>query len=171
MNLKIGSKLLIGFLSIGLLLGIVSVVSFKQLRKVEGPLTRDIPSGLSEIEKTSRLDSLAQRIRYFDQVLTESARNYALAGDRKWKYRYKNIEPQLDEIIKEAIQNGDEDDKKTFSGIQKVKVASAKLEYDSIAAMDNSDRKQAIDILESEEYWQLKEEYKKALAQVQIGLN
>ncbi len=154
---------MIGFLTIASLVGFVSLVSFLQLSKIKEPLTKDIPKGLEELETTSRLDSLAQRIRYFDQVLTDAARNYATTADRKWKSRYKNIEPQLDEIIKEAIKKGDDEDKKSFSSIQKAKLAFADLEYKSIAAADNSERSLALNMLESEDYWQLKDEYKKAL--------
>lgn len=163
MNLKIGSKLMVSFLLIASLVGFVSIVSYHQLSKVKEPLTKDIPEGLAELETTSRLDSLAQRIRYFDQVLTDAARNYALTGDRKWKHRYKNIEPQLDEIIKEAIQKGDDDDKKSFSTAQKAKLAFSSLEYQSIAAVDNGEKALALSSLESEEYWQLKDDYKRAL--------
>ncbi len=160
---KIGLRLTVAFLAIALLIGFVSVLSFRQLNKVENPLTRDIPWALKEIETTSRLDSLAQRIRYFDQALTEAAKNYALASDRKWKYRYKNIEPQLEQIINEAIAKGDEDDKRSFSSVQKAKQAFVDLESRAIEAVETGDNRLAIQMLESIEYWQFKDEYKKAL--------
>ena len=163
MNLRIGTKLIVGFLSIALLLAVVSVISFLQISKMEIPLTRDIPKGLEEIEKTARLDSLAQRIRYFDQVLTESARNYTTTGERKWKYRYKNTEPQLDAAITEAIQKGDEEDKRTFSGVQKSKLAFANIEHQAIEAVDGGERASALALLEDFNYWKIKDDYKKGL--------
>ena len=154
---------MVGFVGISLLAGMVSVVSFKELNKVKEPLTQDIPRSLIEIEKTSRLDSLAQRIRYLDQVLTDAARNYTVSGDRKWKYRYKNIEPQLDSIIDEAIKKGDEEDAKIFSQVQKAKLAFADLEHNAIESVDSGNAQQAVAILEREEYWKSKDEYKQGL--------
>ncbi|PIQ85342.1 MAG: hypothetical protein COV74_09065 [Candidatus Omnitrophica bacterium CG11_big_fil_rev_8_21_14_0_20_45_26] len=162
-HLKIGARLVIGFLIISLLLGVVSFVSFRQLGQVKDPLTQDIPRGLKDIETTSRLDSIAQRIRYFDQVLTDAASSYASTGDRRWKTRYQTIEPQLDAIIKEAIAKGDADDQKTFQEVQKAKLSFAEYEKQAIQAADRDETNYALSILEDAAYWQSKEEYKRAL--------
>jgi PAS domain S-box-containing protein len=160
---SIGIRLILGFLVLALLVGVVSAVAYRELHKLRAPLTRDIPQGLKEIETTSHLDGLAQKIRYYDQVLTESARNYAYTNDRKWKYRYRNIEPQLEGCIKEATETGDAEDQKTFSDVYKAKLGYVDLENKAIAAVDRGDAYKARDILESGDYWQLKEEYKRGL--------
>ncbi len=164
-NMTLGSKLILGFLTIAALVAVVSLFAFFELSKVQGPLTREIPKGLAEIEKTSHLDGLAQKIRYLDQVLTESARNYAASGDKKWKYRYKSTEPMLDSIIREAILQGDEEDKRIFQNIQKAKLAFVEQDYQALNAMDMNDKPRALSVLESADYWQLKEEYKTGLEQ------
>lgn len=162
-NLKIGSRLIIAFLIMSVLVGGVSIFSIIELRKVLKPLTDDIPAGLKEIETTSHLDALAQRIRYYDQLLTESARYYAKTGNKKWKYRYKNIEPILGDVIREAIQKGDPEDKRIFSEIDRAKRAYVDLEYQALDAVDEGERQRAVAILESPVYWQQKEEYKAGL--------
>lgn len=164
-NLKIATRLMVGFLIIASLVGIVSLFSFKEMKKLYDPLTEDIPKGLKEIERTSRLDSLAQQIRYYDQVLTEAARNYAMTGDLKWKYRYKDMEPQLGNVIKESIEKGDAEDKKSFLDVQKAKQAFVDLEYKALTATDGGLRADAIRSLESAEYWRMKQEYKSGLEQ------
>ncbi|MCM8775121.1 MAG: ATP-binding protein [Candidatus Omnitrophica bacterium] len=159
-NLKIGSRLMIGFMIMAILVGVVSFFSIIELSKIQKPLTKDIPQGLRDIEKTSRLDSLAQRVQYYGQLLTESVKNYALTSDKKWKYRYLNIEPTLESVIQEAINRGDEEDKRIFSEIQKAKRAFVELEKSSIDAVDQLDLTKARLILEGVTYWQLKESYK-----------
>ena len=42
-----------------------------------------------------------QLMRYYEEVLTQSARNYAFTQDKKWEQRYITIEPESDKIIKE----------------------------------------------------------------------
>lgn len=164
-NLNIATRLMGGFLLIASLVAIVSFFSFKEMKKLYDPLTEDIPKSLKEIERTSRLDSLAQQIRYYDQVLTEAARNYAMTGDLKWKYRYKDMEPQLGNVIKESIEKGDAEDKKSFSDVQKAKQAFVDLEYKAIASVDGGSREEAMRVLESAEYWRMKQEYKSGLEQ------
>ncbi|MEM7726550.1 MAG: ATP-binding protein [Cyanobacteria bacterium P01_A01_bin.45] len=50
-----------------------------------------------------RLQMLSDRITYFDEVLTMSARMNAVTGNRAWERRYKQFEPLLDAVIKESI--------------------------------------------------------------------
>lgn len=162
-NIKISIRLMAGFLSVACLVALVSIVAYVELNKVLTPLTRDIPKGLREIEVTSHLDGLAQKIRYLDQVLTDSARNYAFTEDRKWKYRYQIMEPQLENNIKEAIKRGGAWDKEIFSDLHKAKMGFVEMENRAIQAVDASTAREAVRILESPDYWKFKEEYKKGL--------
>ena len=81
--MRISHKLILGFAAIVLLLGVVGYVSLIQLNKIAHPLRKDIPESVKAIAHTSRLDGLAQFIRYYDEVLTQSARNYAFTKDKK----------------------------------------------------------------------------------------
>lgn len=57
--------------------------------------------------KASRIDLRVQELRgriiYLDEVLTMSARMYALTGDAHWEARYHDFEPQLDDAIREVM--------------------------------------------------------------------
>jgi PAS domain S-box-containing protein len=134
-----------------------------QIENIKGPLTNGIPQSINEIKKTSKLDSLSQFIRYYDEVLTQSARNYAFTGDKKWEDRYKTVEPQLDTIIKEAISEGDAKDKECFASVDSANQALVKLEYKALSLTDSGNNKDAISILESKEYWDLKNVYQKGI--------
>ena len=56
------------------------------------------------VEQGFRLKELAGSIIHLDEVLTMSARMTAVTGDLSWEKRYRHFEPQLDAVIKEAIQ-------------------------------------------------------------------
>ncbi|MDD5217967.1 MAG: ATP-binding protein [Candidatus Omnitrophica bacterium] len=162
-KLKIGTRLIIGYVAIASLTGIVSIISYQQFNLLHLPLKQEIPAGLKEIERTSYLDSLAQKIQYDDQILTEAVRSYARTGTRKWKYRYFDIEPKLAKTIQEAISKGDDEDKKIFSELFTAKKMFGDIEKQSIKAMDEGTQTKALELIEGIVYWQLKEEYKDKL--------
>ena len=161
--MRINHKLISGFIISSLLVGVIGLVSLRQLGKISEPFNVDIPSSLETISSTSILDGLAQFIRYYDEVLTQSARNYAFTKKKKWKLRYKETEPRLDEIINEAIARGDNTDKMFFSSVDKANLALVDMEYKSIKLVDLGQNEEAIKILESDAYWNQKESYKKGL--------
>lgn len=160
--MKIGQKLILGFVGIALLVGVVGYISLNQLSKIAQPLNVDIPKSIKEIIETSHLDGLAQFIRYYDEVLTQSARNYAFTQDKKWEQRYRGVEPKLYKIIKEAIEKGDEKDKEFFSSVDKANLALVDMEYKSIELINNGQVEQAVKILESGEYWDQKVIYEQS---------
>lgn len=162
-NLKIRYKLLSLFFLITLSTVGVIIFFLSQMAVLRIPLEEHMPEQIESIKTTSRLDSLAQLIKYYDEVLTQSARSYAFTGDNKWKNRYKDAEPKLDIVIKDAIKEGGRETKVFFDKIDSANLALVKLEYQSIEAVDNKDQEGAIRVLESAEYWRLKEEYKQGL--------
>jgi len=137
--MRISQKLLLGFLVIVSLVGAVGFICLHQLHAIAEPLNKDIPETVSAIHESSHLDNLAQFIRYYDEVLTQSARNYAFTQDQKWERRYKDAEPRLDIIIKEAIDKGSEHDKEYFLSVDKANLILVELEYKSIELVNESD--------------------------------
>lgn len=161
--MKIAIKLVLVFVIVNVSVGILGYVVFSQSTKISESLTNAIPTGINEITRTSELDSLAQFIRYYDEVLTQSARNYAFTEDRKWEERYMTVEPELDKIIKEAISKGDEKDRQFFSDVDSANMALVKMEYKSIELVNNGQMEEAIKVLESSEYWDQKKIYENGL--------
>jgi signal transduction histidine kinase len=133
------------------------------LQRIARPLIKEIPASIKQVSNTSQLDELAQYIRYYDEVLTQSARNYAFTQDEKWKQRYEEVEPNLDRIIKRAISRGDKEDKAFFSSVDQANLALVELEYRSIELVKNGQIQEAVEILESDEYWRYKDNYKEGL--------
>ena len=149
--MKIKSKLYLGFLILGISIGIISTVNFIQFELIL-KASEEIPSAIFELDKASKLDGLSEFIRYSDEVLTQSARNYAFTGDKKWETRYLEVEPRLDAAIKEAISFGNTIEKEFFEEVDDANQNLVKMEYMSIDFVNMGNKSDAIKILESLEY-------------------
>lgn len=160
---SLGRRLVTAFLVLSSIVAAVGFFSFSQLNKLTAPLTVDIPRGLEEVERTSHLDSLAQKIRLYDQILTESVRDYVKTGDRQHRYRYQEFEPRLSSAIREAIEKGDEADKRIFGGVQNAKRSYGAVDAECLRLMDEGQGAAAMALLESLDYWQAKRAYKQSL--------
>lgn len=161
--MRIRTKLIFGFGGVIFLMVVLAVVSLVQLYRIYQPLQDKIPHTIDSTIRLSRLDSLAQFIRYYDEVLTQSARNFAFVQEPKWQERYKVTEPKLDAVIKEAIDYGDEQDKAFFLSVDQANLALVDMEYKAIELVNDGRATEAVAILDSDEYWKLKARYKQAL--------
>ena len=65
----------------------MGILFLMQLDRIAKPLDKDLPDSIGTITRASYLDSLAQFIRYYDEVLTQSARNYAFTREKKCRTR------------------------------------------------------------------------------------
>ena len=162
-KISVQLMIIVGFLVIFFSIGLFGYVILANISKIIIPLEKDIPQNILEIHQISRLNGLAQFIKYYDEVLTQSARNYAFTRDKKWKERYASVEPELDRVIKEAIGEGDEKDRQFFLSINSANEALVKMEYDSISLIDGGSHQEAVKILESEEYSNQKKIYSKGM--------
>lgn len=150
-----------------LLLGIVFIfnLSIGFVVMLENGKTNDLlrsepQKAITNIENSSYLNNLSQQIRYYDEVLTQSARNYAFTGDTEWKNRYNENAPKLDTAITDAISKGDENDKKIFENINDANVALVAMETESMQMVDAGNRVGAQTILDSPNYLEQKSIYK-----------
>lgn len=158
-NLKIRTKIVLGLIIASLPIVFIAIFFIYQLNRISQPIIYDMPKNINQMIQQSHLDSLSQSIKYYDEVLTQSARNYAFTADIKWKERYDQYAPALDGDIKEAISLGDSQDKIIFSGIETANIALIKMETDSMSAASNGNQAEAVRILESAEYGEQKKVY------------
>ena len=92
--MTIKRKLLIIFIIIFLLVLLLGGFIMWRTRTTINYLRNDVPKAIIQVNEASHLDSISQLIRYDDEVLTQSARNYAFTGDAKWKTRYEEYVPK-----------------------------------------------------------------------------
>jgi signal transduction histidine kinase len=93
-----------------------------------------------------------QLMRYYDEVLTQSARNYAFTADKKWETRYKAIEPLSDKLLKDAVLHADDDVKPFFVMMDSANSKLVEMEYRSIELVNEGKPDEAVSLLESQEY-------------------
>lgn len=134
-----------------------------QIGRTNDFLKNNVPQAIEALNTNTYLDGRAYLIRYDDEVLTQSARNYAFTGDIKWKDRYNEFVPKLDLRIKEALAKGDAEDKSFFDEINSANLALIDMETKAIALVDADDRTGAQAILDSQEYANQKAIYKSGL--------
>jgi PAS domain-containing protein len=163
-NLKIRTLLISTLSLVFLWVIVVSYISNQNLQKVSTE-SYTLNDEIKTLKKYSSLDTLAQKIVYYDEVLTQSARNYAFTIDPMWRERYYIHIPLLEGAISQAIKTGDLLEKNLFLNLNEANNVLVELEQKSINLTDKGDSKSAVMILKSEEYWTFKEEYQKNIAE------
>lgn len=93
-----------------------------------------------------------QLMRYYDEVLAQSARNYAFTGDKKWEIRYDTIEPLSDKLLKDAIRAADEATRPFFVTLDVANTALVAMERRSIVLVNRGKKKEALNLLDGMEY-------------------
>lgn len=161
--MKIWLKISFAFSIIAISIAILGYFMMYELNIVSQPFKEQIPNTVKQIQKTSILNGYAQSMKYYDEVLTQSARNYAFTQDKKWEERYHTADPALSLIIDDAIKMADAKDLTFFSKVNDSNIALLKMEYASLALVDQGHQDQAIKILESKEYWDQKNIYQQGL--------
>lgn len=161
--MNIQTKLIFMVVSASAVIAAIGLVMTYQLQRVTEPFDQSIPRGIENLNHVTRLNELAQSIRYYDEVLTQSARNYAFTEDKKWEERYRAAEPELDSVIKQAISEGDEIEKTFFARVNDANLALVEMEYASLELVNDGRTAEAVQILESQEYADNKLLYKQGL--------
>jgi len=164
--MSIKAKFIIIFASLFAAVLFFSYFTIIGLGEIDKHVTIHVPEAIKNIQNLSKLDITAQLVRYDDEVLTQSARNYVFTGDKKWKDRYSEYVPKLDQRIKEANELGDDEDKKIFSDINATNLVLIDLETEAISLADNGDLSQAQAILDGSKYVEQKAIYKAGIDKI-----
>lgn len=159
----IRNKLLLGFLIIIAITVPNGIIGYVKMDQSISKIENELFTNLHDLENVSRLNNLAAYIKYYDEVLTQSARNYAFTGDERWRQAYFAAEPELDKIIQTAIESGGEYEKSFFQDIHDANTALVRMEHESIRLSWDGKGSDAVAVLESSEYWNQKNAYKNAL--------
>jgi len=118
----------------------------------------------SFLDKNYEIELLSQKIIYYDEVLTMSARMGAFTGQPIWEKRYKEIVPKLDDVLAKSIKRVPE----VQSELKRTEVANQKLiefEDKAFALVRQNKHEEAIELLLSDEYNESKKEYNEGITQ------
>lgn len=134
-----------------------------QIGRTNDFLKINVPQAIDSLNTNTYLDGIAYLIRYDDEVLTQSARNYAFTGKVIWRDRYNEFAPKLDLRIKQALEKGDAEDKGFFDQISGSNAALIDMETRAIELVNAGDRSSAQVVLDSEAYADQKALFKAGL--------
>ena len=95
-----------------------------------------------------------EMMQYYEEVLAQSARNYAFTSDQKWERRYIEYEKLSDKLLKQAIKNADSKIKDFFIKMDISNMNLIKMELLAIDFVNNKKLEKAIELLDSREYLQ-----------------
>lgn len=161
--MKIQKKLLLGFLIIIAITAPNGIIGFLKVDNSLSHLKTDTKSSLDDLRTVSHLNNLAIFMRYYDELLTQAARNYAFTSDEKWSELYFDAEPKLDKTIQEAFTIGSQKEKTLFNTINQANMLLVDLEHRAIDLVGEGKQSEAILLLESADYWDAKNLYRQAL--------
>lgn len=139
------------FLSLGFT-GIAAIASWLSYRSFQEVVNTQL-----------RLSQLSQKIIYFDEVLTMSARVGAFTGDPAWEKRYLAFDPQLVSALEEAQQLAPELLREQIAKTESANNRLVALEKRAFALARQGDRQGAIAILFGKEYEDLKQTYSQSI--------
>ena len=125
-------KLIPGIASVFMIVFAFGHFSFSQAAAAADTTHEYEAQSIRNLETASRLRELALLIDYYDEVLTQSARNYAFTRDKKWEKRYRESEPKLIATLEEALEKGDKIDREFLERIDKANLKLVEMEYRSI---------------------------------------
>ncbi len=161
--MKIQRRLMVGFTSVIILIGILAILLVLQMNRLAYPMHRNMTTSLQALDAAEKLDQLVILLTYYDEVSTQSVRNYAFTGDKKWKRRYAETD-KIKEVITEEIVGPVRKYSESFlMDISSSSLALAALEKKAIDMVDRGLAAEAIKLLESEEYENQNTIYEKAL--------
>ncbi len=161
--MRAGPKVALAVVPVLLMALAAGAMIFRTFAHIQEPLDYALPEALSRVARDSELDGHAQQIRFYDEVLTQSARNYAFTGDTKWRDRYLKSEPILDMHIKEAIATGDSETTGIFRQVDAANIALVAMEHQALEDVNEGLPASARAVLESSEYWRQKDLYREPL--------
>lgn len=163
MKISIRIKLAAVFFATVLIFSVAGLFLIWRTWSFTASFYRDVPQAFQRMDEMDELDHLAHDIQYYDEILTQSARNYAFTLDKFWKERYRKSEPILESIIKEAVKRGDDSDKSIFGGIDDANAALVEMEHAAIKSVDEGRAQDAIAILQGADYAARKRAYSNGL--------
>ncbi|QLH04782.1 hypothetical protein C5F49_05225 [Nitrosopumilus oxyclinae] len=154
--MKFSHILILGFLIIVGISGVIGVISLYQFTTIIDTLKNSVPESIENFKTNAIVLDNNRQIIYYDEILTQSARNYVFTQNEKWKERYFETEPLLDSILKDPYSPVDNE---VILELDEINIELVKMENTAFDLVSQGNSEQAIEILESDEYTKLKQRY------------
>lgn len=159
--MKLKTKIILGFFILTIASAVIGSISLYQF-SILSKSFEELPNKLDKLSEEAITIKHSSKILYYDEVLTQSVRNYAFTQDTSWRERYFEVEPMLRETLELGLKLNPTD-KPYFEKIGKSNEKLVEMETQAIELIDNNKNIQAISILESQEYFEHKKKYSEFL--------
>ncbi len=136
---------------------------FTSLDNQTSIIDTELPIKIKDLNQSVYIKYLSEKTLHYDEVLTQSARNYAFTNDEKWKERYLINERALKNTIQNALDKGTDKELNNFQNLSKANDRLVELEYLSFDLTRKGKNLEALSKLDSDEYQTLKEKYTASL--------
>jgi diguanylate cyclase (GGDEF)-like protein len=105
-----------------------------------------------------------EQVRYYDEVLTTSARMAASTGDRSYQVRYDKAVPELEAVLQHALSLANDDARREIAKTDDANAELVAIETESFERLGRGDRQGAYRLLTSKRYEEAKAEYSNGLS-------
>jgi len=159
---KVVGKAVIRLIITVLLVFIVSIVTFVFFSS-RFSNSKEYQLYSTNIESKFQINEWSHWLIYYDEVLTQSARNFAYSQDIKWKKRYDATLVDLYRLISLILRKSKNQDLILFKQFDQVNTNLAVIEEKSFKAIEQKEPQNAIKLLDSKEYQQYKLQYQRLI--------
>ena len=122
-----------------------------------------LPSSLQRDLTESQVRNIAVELKYLDEVLTSSVLSYVFSGDEKWLDRYFEYEPRLTELINALLASQTDGDLDIVKELEAIHFELAIFEMQALDLVKADQRREAMDLINKEEYHFNKNQYMEVL--------
>jgi signal transduction histidine kinase len=155
--MKLKSKLILGFLIFVFFSALIGVISLYQFANLSQHFDT-VPALIERFDVVASVYEKTSKILYYDEVLTQSVRNYVFTGDTVWRDRYYEFVPLLNDTLSSSLSL-DSSNSVYFNKLSKSNEKLVALELKAISLVDAGKPDQAILILDSQDYAKNKQDY------------
>ncbi len=157
--MKIGIKLISAMLFLVLIIVVMGYVLTLQVKKTSLLLNERLHQNISSINQNLQLKDFSKYFLYYDEKLTQSARNYIHTQEFQWKDKYYDAKKYLDQHLLAAKTQGNTDDNLLLENIFQINSSLRTIEKQILDFIDSGQKEKALNLLNSDNYQSLKKSY------------
>ncbi len=146
------TKLISGFLTVSILAALTGYWGLYQLGSVSKLLNNEVATSIEQFHHNSEANELVDHIKYVEEILVQSARNFAFTRNKEWEQRYFAFLPDINASIQSLIDKSKAAETEMLYPIQSARASLAKSEIMAIKLVNQGDIEGAVATLEALPY-------------------
>lgn len=161
--MKIGIRLITSLLILVLIIAVSGYAIIIHLEKIPISLDKTLFADLEKISYMTEISEITDRIVYYDELSYRAVTAYAEKNDTERKKLYQNANEKFTLLIEKNMNKGQTLGKNVFSRILQTKKQLSAIEAEAIALTDRKNNAEAMNLLNSSDYKEIKLELLKEI--------